>query len=94
VRNVEVRLDWGREQVRLGTLAEVGRRILFEYDQDFLRSPLPVSPFKLPARAGLFEDNDMSFGGLYGGKEFSRSPPKLAWIAGRPVRSSTKWRPR
>ncbi|WP_420126823.1 type II toxin-antitoxin system HipA family toxin [Longimicrobium sp.] len=66
MRTLEVRLDWGGEQSVVGTLAEEERRIYFEYDAAFLKSPLPLSPFKLPARAGLIEHVDREFGRLFG----------------------------
>ena len=66
MRKVEVRLDWGTHRVHVGTLAEEGRRIYFEYEDEFLDDPLPVSPFMLPPRPGLFEEKDGVFGGLFG----------------------------
>lgn len=66
MRTLEVRLDWGVEQSVVGTLAEEERRIYFEYDAAFLKSALPISPFKLPAKAGLVEHVDREFGRLFG----------------------------
>lgn len=66
MRRVEVRLDRGDEQLVVGTLAEQERRIYFEYAADFLRSPLPISPFKLPARPGLFEHAERGFAEVFG----------------------------
>lgn len=66
MRSVEVRLDWGDEQVVVGTLAERDRRVYFEYGAGFLRSPLPISPFKLPARPGLFEHAEREFAEVFG----------------------------
>jgi serine/threonine-protein kinase HipA len=66
MRRLEVRLDWGEEEVRAGTLAERDRRIYFEYDGDFLEGPLSISPFKLPPRPGLLEETERAFGGLFG----------------------------
>jgi serine/threonine-protein kinase HipA len=66
MRKLEVRLTWGASEVRVGTLAQHERRILFEYDAAFLTEPLPISPFKLPTRPGAFEDTEWTFGGLPG----------------------------
>lgn len=66
-RRLEVRLclEPGRER-RLGLLAEQGRRIYFEYDPDFLRDPLWLSPFHLPPEPGLIEHRDREFGPIFG----------------------------
>ncbi len=37
----------------VGTLAQVGREIVFQYDNGFLPRGLALSPFRLPLRAGL-----------------------------------------
>jgi serine/threonine-protein kinase HipA len=54
------------ENRRIGELAEVNRKIYFEYDSDFLKNPLWLSPFKLPPEPGLHEHRDLSFGPLFG----------------------------
>ncbi len=66
MRKLEVRLDWGDERVVVGTLAERDRRIYFEYAQDFIRDPLPISPLKLPVRPGLFEHTEPEFSQVFG----------------------------
>ena len=66
MRRLEVHLDWGDAQVRVGSLAEQERRIYFEYDAAFLASPLPISPFKLAVRPGLFEHGDREFAQVFG----------------------------
>ncbi|HZK79428.1 MAG TPA: type II toxin-antitoxin system HipA family toxin, partial [Humisphaera sp.] len=38
----------------------------FEYDASFIERELPLSPFKLPLRAGMIEHADVSFGRLPG----------------------------
>jgi len=67
VRTLEVRLDRGDEEVVVGRLAESKRRLYFEYDGAFAAAPLPLSPFKLPVRPGLFEhrDPDLAVFGLF-----------------------------
>jgi serine/threonine-protein kinase HipA len=66
MRKLEVRLDWGDEEILVGTLAEQERGLYFEYDAGFLRAPLLISPFKLPPRPGLFEHTDRDFAGVFG----------------------------
>ncbi|MEA2067796.1 MAG: type II toxin-antitoxin system HipA family toxin [Verrucomicrobiota bacterium] len=50
----------------VGVLAESNRKIYFEYDIEFLKAPLWLSPFKLPPEPGLQEHRDLSFGPLFG----------------------------
>jgi len=72
MRKLEVRLTQGPGQERVvGRLAEVGsrpaaRRMVFEYDPDFLRRTLWLSPFKLPPQPGLIEHHDRDFGPVFG----------------------------
>lgn len=72
MKKLEVRLtrEPGRERV-VGQLAEsgpraAGGRVVFEYDPDFLRDPLWLSPFKLPPQPGLIEHRDHDFGPIFG----------------------------
>lgn len=41
-------------------------RIFFEYAPDFIKTGIELSPFKLPLHSGVFEDEDRTFGGLFG----------------------------
>jgi serine/threonine-protein kinase HipA len=66
MRKLEVRLDWGDEQVVVGTLAEQEKVIYFEYDSAFIAKPLPISPFKLPIPSGVFEHREREFGNVFG----------------------------
>ncbi len=68
MKTLEVRLRRGSGDERVvGRLAEVaGRRVVFEYGQDFLREPLWLSPFKLPPQPGLIEHRDLAFGPIFG----------------------------
>jgi len=66
MRRLEVRLDWGDEQVVVGTLAEQERILYFEYDSAFIAKPLPISPFKLPVQSGVFEHRERDFGHVFG----------------------------
>lgn len=66
MRKLQVQLDWGDEQTVVGTLAERDRRIYFEYAPDFIDAPLPISPFKLPVKPGLFEHSEREFSQVFG----------------------------
>lgn len=66
MRKLEVRLNWGDEQVPVGTLAEQERVLYFEYDGAFIAKPLPISPFKLPVQPGVFEHREREFGDVFG----------------------------
>lgn len=67
MRKLEVRLRRAPDDiVPVGTLLEHRRRLYFEYAADFLRTGLELSPFKLPAAAGLVEHTDHAFGPLPG----------------------------
>ena len=50
----------------VGRLALKDRRILFEYDSDFLRSGIELSPFKLPLKSGVRLNKEHVFEGLFG----------------------------
>jgi serine/threonine-protein kinase HipA len=64
VLNVGLRLGPG--QRRVGRLARVDRRILFEYDPTFLADPVPISPAHLPVVPGVHEAKKGLFDGLFG----------------------------
>lgn len=67
MKQLEVRLvrEPGQERV-VGRLAESDRQVYFEYDPDFLRDPLWLSPFKLPPEPGLLQHRDHGFGPVFG----------------------------
>ncbi len=56
----------GTEKVALGRLAMSDRKILFEYDPDFLTSNIQISPFQLPLKLGVHICEDRLFDGLFG----------------------------
>jgi len=53
-------------ELTVGRLATRDRRIFFEFDQDFLATGLPISPFKLPLKPGVQEARETLYGGLFG----------------------------
>ena len=50
----------------VGLLSEENGRIFFEYAPEFLNSGIELSPFKLPLKSGVFEDEKRTFDGLFG----------------------------
>ena len=50
----------------VGMLLQDKQRIFFEYSPDFLKSGIELSPFKLPLKAGVFEEKSRIFDGLFG----------------------------
>jgi len=51
---------------KVGILAIRDKKIYFEYDKDFLKTGIELSPYKLPLKAGLFRCDDDTFDGLWG----------------------------
>ncbi len=54
------------ERRLVGLLVERTGRIFFEYAPEFLQCGIQLSPFKLPLKAGVFEDEKRTFDGLFG----------------------------
>ena len=50
----------------VGLLHQDKQRIFFEYAPGFLKSGIELSPFKLPLKAGVFEEKALVFDGLFG----------------------------
>jgi serine/threonine-protein kinase HipA len=50
----------------MGRLLLKNRKIFFEYDADFLKLGLEISPFKLTLKSGVISNNDRTFDGLFG----------------------------
>ncbi len=50
----------------VGLLHQEKQRIFFEYAPKFLKSGIELSPFKLPLKAGVFEEKAHVFDGLFG----------------------------
>jgi serine/threonine-protein kinase HipA len=61
------------QKQKVGTLAIKDRKIYFEYDKDFLKTGLEISPYKLPLKEGLQVCTDSPYEGLWG--VFSDSLP-------------------
>lgn len=68
VELLRVALDFGgRSPLPVGRLVPDNGRIYFEYDAEFLDAGLPLSPYKLPLKAGTFSFEPSLFEGLPGG---------------------------
>ena len=66
VLQIQVSLDFGANIIALGRLAIRERAIYFEYETEFLKSGLNVSPFRLPLKPGLQSFENNLFEGLPG----------------------------
>lgn len=66
VNVVHVGLKFGKETFKVGRLALKDRQIFFEYDPDFLKRGLEISPLKLPLKTGVQACEDLTFEGLWG----------------------------
>lgn len=66
MRRLEVRLDWGPQEIRVGTLGEQDRRIHFEFDRAFLEAPLPISPIHLKPGPDVYAHTDRAFNDVFG----------------------------
>jgi len=54
------------KKLLVGTCLQVQRKIIFEYDPEFIESGLELSPFNLPLKSGVYCDNERVFDGLPG----------------------------
>ena len=61
-----IHLNTSNKTQKLGTLAQKDRKIYFEYDKEFLKTGIEISPYKLPLKAGLHRCDDDTFDGLWG----------------------------
>ena len=55
-----------QKKQKVGTLAIKDRKIYFEYDKEFLKTGIEISPYKLPLKAGVQRCDDDTFEGLWG----------------------------
>jgi serine/threonine-protein kinase HipA len=62
--NVFLMRDHGKTPV--GRLAYKNRRIFFEYDLEFIKTGLMISPYHLPLKPGILTSTDRLFDGLFG----------------------------
>jgi serine/threonine-protein kinase HipA len=53
-------------RIKVGILASKDKKIYFEYDKEFLKLGLDISPYKLPLKAGIQRCDDDTFEGIWG----------------------------
>ena len=63
---LKVFLNMYGSRQEVGLLLQDKQRIFFEYAPGFLKSGIELSPFKLPLKAGVFEEKSYLFDGLFG----------------------------
>lgn len=66
IKIVNVKYCHSNNIIKMGRLAVSNRKIFFEYDDEFLKTKLELSPFKLPLRFGAIACDDNTFEGLFG----------------------------
>ncbi len=67
MKKLDVYLKSSPDKRRLvGTLAQAGRQVVFEYALSFLDNPLWLSPYKLPPETRFHEHIDLDFGPVFG----------------------------
>ena len=66
VQHIKVGLDFGGGSRSVGHLAIRDQQIYFEYNADFIRRGLALSPFRLPLKPGIQTFHTQLFGGLPG----------------------------
>ena len=65
IKKLTIHLTQQKKQ-KVGTLATKNKKIYFEYDKEFLKTGIELSPYKLPLKAGLHRCDDDTFEGLWG----------------------------
>ena len=65
IKSLEVYLKFDKK-IKVGILAIKDNKVYFEYDKEFLKSNLEISPYKLPLKAGLMRCDDDTFEGIWG----------------------------
>lgn len=63
---LHIHLDANAQRRKVGRLAYLDRKILFEYDPAFIASGTEISPFKLPLKPGVQTPDTTLFEGLFG----------------------------
>lgn len=66
VNKVQVYYVGGKVKQPVGQLALKDRKLFFEYDADFLKTGIELSPFQLPLKPGPIGSKETVFDGLWG----------------------------
>ncbi|CAA6820106.1 MAG: Phosphatidylinositol kinase [uncultured Sulfurovum sp.] len=64
MQTLTIHLTQQKEQ-KLGILAQKNKKIYFEYDKEFLKTGIQISPYKLPLKAGVQKCDDDTFEGIF-----------------------------
>jgi len=65
IKTVNVFLNHFDNKIFVGKLALKNRKIYFEYDENFLKKDIQISPYILPLKKELQVCNDNIFDGLF-----------------------------
>jgi serine/threonine-protein kinase HipA len=65
IQKITIHLTQPKKQ-KLGILAQKNKKIYFEYDKEFLKTGIEISPYKLPLKAGVQRCDDDTFEGIWG----------------------------
>lgn len=66
IQSAKVFLNHLGDKNFVGTLVQKNRDIYFEYDEEFIKTGIELSPYKLPLKKGLQVCDDRVFDGLFG----------------------------
>lgn len=66
IKTLIVYLNGAYDKQMVGRLALKDRTIYFEYDKEFLKKGIELSPYKLPLKSGVHSCDDNIFEGLFG----------------------------
>ncbi len=66
IQSVRVFLNHLGDKIFVGILVQKNRDIYFEYDEEFIKTNIEISPYKLPLKNGLQVCDDRVFDGLFG----------------------------
>jgi serine/threonine-protein kinase HipA len=66
INSVDVFLNHSDNRHFVGKLALSSRKIYFEYDEEFIKTGIQISPYKLPLKKDLQVCDDRVFDGLFG----------------------------
>ena len=66
ITEIKVGINFGESVKPVGRLAARGRKIYFEYDSNFIKSGIEISPFRLPLQPGVQSFDGNLFEGLPG----------------------------
>ena len=66
IQTINVHLHTNNKKIKVGTLAYKSQKIYFEYDKEFLKTNIELSPYKLPKKDGVHICQENTFDGLFG----------------------------